>query len=95
MEKTTQGYACSRCGKTVNEKIIEIQDLKNSPTAPVYTVDNTKIDYVKVNQTCPRCGNPEAFRRFLTVSGDHAGVAREKTTERFTCTSCSFSWSKK
>lgn len=93
MEKTTGGFSCPRCGKKSRAKIIEVKDMKNSNHDPVLTVDNSQIEYVKINQTCPRCGNPEAYRRFSSISGDHAGVKQERTIEHFKCTNCQYSWS--
>lgn len=60
----------------------------------VYVVDSSKDKYVKVSQECPKCGYKEAFHWFSVVSGEHAGVRRERTIEHFKCTKCSHTWTK-
>jgi transposase-like protein len=49
---------------------------------------------VKVNETCPKCGNPEAFRNVSVVAGEHAGIRQERSVERLKCTRCQYSWNR-
>ena len=63
-------------------------------SSSIYIVNRSEDEYVKVSQVCPKCGNEEAFRWFSGVSGEHAGVRRERTIEHFKCAKCSHSWSK-
>lgn len=63
-------------------------------SSAIYVVDLSQDEHVKVTQVCPRCGHGEAFRSFSRVSGEHAGIRRERTIEHFTCMKCSHSWTK-
>jgi DNA-directed RNA polymerase subunit M len=96
MKKTKNGFWCRKCGNLIPattklpSKIVK----KIEQPSSVYVVSDSEDEYVKVSQTCPRCGNKEAFRWFSRISGEHAGIRRERTTEHFKCTKCSHSWSK-
>jgi DNA-directed RNA polymerase subunit M/transcription elongation factor TFIIS len=93
MRGTPRGFSCTRCGNTIDAEIVEIKRIEREDLAPVDVVDESKHDRAKVNETCPQCGNPEAFRSLSFVSGEHAGVRQERSMERFTCTKCGYSWS--
>ena len=94
MKQTKNGFLCRKCGNLVRvtgqTKIIQ----KTEQSSSIYVVDRSEDKYVKISQKCPRCGNEDAFRWFSRVSGEHAGVRRERTIEHFKCTKCSHSWSK-
>lgn len=94
MKQTKNGFLCRKCGNLVRAtgqtKIIQ----KTEQSSSIYVVDSSEDKYVKISQKCPRCGNEDAFRWFSRVSGEHAGVRRERTIEHFKCTKCSHSWSK-
>lgn len=62
-------------------------------SSAVFVVDKSDVDYAKVSRECPECGNDEAFHWVSTLSGEHAGIRRERTIEHFRCTRCSHSWS--
>ncbi len=58
----------------------------------IYIVDESKEDHSMVTRTCSECGNDKAFHWFSRISGEHAGIRRERTVEHFKCTKCSHSW---
>jgi DNA-directed RNA polymerase subunit M/transcription elongation factor TFIIS len=58
----------------------------------IYVSKNKETDYVRIFRECPECGNKKAFQWFSGVSGEHAGVARERAVEHFRCTRCSHTW---
>jgi len=94
MKKTKNGFHCRKCGNLVHAKI-QAKDMKTmDSSSSIHIVDRSENEYVKVSQICPKCGNNEAFRWFSGVSGEHAGIRRERTVEHFKCTKCSHSWSK-
>lgn len=96
MQRTKKGFLCPKCGYAVHANA-ETQSKnmdKRSHSNSVYVIGKSKDEYVKVSQTCPKCGNKEAFHWFTRISGEHAGIRRERTIERFKCTKCSQSWTK-
>jgi len=93
MKGTKDGYVCTKCGERMESTIVDVIKIK-PPENPAVVVDESKLDYVKVAETCPRCNNSEAFHSFGLVSGEHAGVRQERTMERFVCTKCGHSWNK-
>lgn len=94
MEKTIRGFTCPKCGNEAPYETNEFDKRNNSYVDPIYVVRATQDGRARVNQTCPRCGNNEAFRLFSTSSGEHAGIRQERTVEHFKCTKCSYSWSR-
>ena len=96
MKETKNGFVCRKCGNMIPVKTgMRTEDMKKvERSSSIYIVDSSKGEFVKVSQVCPKCGNGEAFRRFSRVSGEHAGIRRERTVEHFKCTRCSHSWSK-
>lgn len=96
MKKTMDGFECRKCGNVVHVSTgIQTENMKKiERSSSIYVVDSSEDGYVKVSQVCPKCGNEEAFRWFSGVSGEHAGIRRERTVEHFRCTKCSHSWSK-
>jgi DNA-directed RNA polymerase subunit M/transcription elongation factor TFIIS len=93
MKMTKDGYVCSRCKYQVKAEIVDVVKIK-STGKPTDILDTSKLGYLKVAETCPRCGNNEAFHSLGFVSGEHAGVRQERAMERFSCTKCGYSWSK-
>jgi len=96
MKKTRDGFECRKCGNVVHASTgIQTKNMKKiERSSSIYVVDSSEDEYVKVSQVCPKCGNEEAFRWFSGISGEHAGIRRERTVEHFRCTKCSHSWSK-
>ena len=93
MQQIKEGFECPKCKNKFTAKIVEVKEVINSQPKPVHVVDNKKNNYVKVNHTCPSCGNTEAYRHITTLSGDHAGITQERVLKRFKCTRCAYSWS--
>jgi DNA-directed RNA polymerase subunit M/transcription elongation factor TFIIS len=93
MKMTKDGYVCSKCGNQMKAEIVDIVKIK-AADKPTEILDTSKLEYMKVNEPCPLCGNNEAFHSLGFVSGEHAGVRQERAMERFTCTKCGHSWSK-
>jgi DNA-directed RNA polymerase subunit M/transcription elongation factor TFIIS len=94
MTRTRDGYTCSKCGNKAPAEIVEVTRITPRADKPTDVLDPTKLEYLKVSETCPKCGNTEAFHSLGFVSGEHAGVRQERAMERFTCTKCGHSWSK-
>jgi len=93
MKGTKDGYVCSKCGQRMESSIIDVVKIQ-PPDKPTVVLDTSKLDYAKVAETCPNCGNNEAFHSLGLVSGEHAGVRQERTMERFVCTKCGHSWNR-
>jgi len=93
MKKTKEGYQCTKCGNQIQAELVEVLKI-DAPDKPAVELETPKQEYLKVAETCPRCGNGEAFHSLGLVTGEHAGVRQERTLERFTCTKCGHSWSK-
>lgn len=96
MKKTKRGYFCRKCGNVVQASTgTQPTGVKRTnDSSVVHVVNDSRHEYVKVSQVCPKCGNNEAFRWFSRVSGEHAGIRRERTIEHFKCTRCSHLWTK-
>lgn len=96
MKKIKNGFLCRKCGNMIhaNAEMPSEKVNKTEHSSLVYVVDSSEDEYVKVSQECPKCGNREAFRWFSVVSGEHAGIRRERTIEHFKCTKCSHSWTR-
>ena len=94
MERTKEGFRCSRCGYLLEEETAPRKDSfsKRKPLDQVIILESGQDSYVKVLRECPKCGNEEAFRWFSGIDGEHAGVRRERTVEHFRCTKCHHSW---
>lgn len=96
MKKIKNGFVCRKCGNlTYANAEMHIMRARMEHSGSIWVVDATSEDeHLKVSQVCPRCGSKEAFQRFSRVSGEHAGIRRERTIEHFKCTKCLHSWSK-
>ena len=96
MKKTKNGFLCRKCGNVIcaNTRMQSRNMKKIERSSSIYIANSSEDEYVKVSQVCPKCGHDEAFRWFSGVSGEHAGIRRERTIEHFKCTKCSHSWTK-
>jgi len=93
MQVTPKGYVCSRCRNELVMEVVEIRRIEEQAATPVdFADEESEADRTKVSQECPRCGNAEAFKTASFVSGEHAGVRRERSIQRFKCTKCHYSW---
>ncbi len=96
VKKTKEGFSCPKCGNVINTNF-ERQSKNERKTDRartndlIYVVDDPQDNHVKISQLCPKCGNKEAFHWFSRISGEHAGIRRERTIEHFKCT---HTWSK-
>jgi len=93
MRTIKDGFLCPRCGNFVQARIglIEVERFAHSSDS-VYVANNSGREYTKVNRTCPRCGNTQAFHWFSNIMGEHAGVRSERTIEHLKCTECQHTW---
>jgi DNA-directed RNA polymerase subunit M/transcription elongation factor TFIIS len=94
MQKTTSGFACSRCGYTIQTDIVDIENIERREERPIEVITASEAERTKVEETCPKCLNPEAFRYVSFFSGEHAGVRQERSLERFMCSKCGHTWTK-
>jgi len=93
MRETSEGFLCPKCGKLVRSKPkLRDRKAKTMSSDAVYVIDKSNEEYVKISRRCPNCGNGEALHWTSNVSGEHAGVARERTVNHFRCVKCSHSW---
>jgi DNA-directed RNA polymerase subunit M/transcription elongation factor TFIIS len=72
---------------------IDVKGAEERKPNALYVVDTPEDAVRKVARTCPECGNDEAYQWFSSVSGEHAGVRRERTVEHHRCTKCAHLWS--
>jgi len=95
MKRTAEGFICTKCGKSVPaESEKRMAGSRKNVTDGIYVVDQSVNRRARISQVCPKCGNGEAFQWVSSISGEHAGIRRERTIEHFTCTKCSHSWNK-
>ena len=73
---------------------VEARTVEKRGSAAIFVADKSEDSRAKVSQTCPECGNDKAFHWFSRISGEHAGIRRERTIEHFKCAKCFHSWSK-
>ena len=92
LQASSEGLRCPKCGHVAEADFIEVRRNGKGAVEPVYVVDKTENDAVPVNQTCPSCGNAEAYRTVLTTQGEHAGVKQDRSVERFRCAECGHTW---
>jgi len=95
MKETAEGFRCPRCGKLIVSKPhaeLSRRTTKKENVSDLYVAEKPPSHLARVIQPCPECGNKEAFRWVSSISGEHAGVRRERTIEHFRCTKCSHNW---
>jgi len=94
MRRTTEGFFCKKCNKLIcTRPEVKPRTPKKDSSNGIYIMEELPEDYVKITRECPHCGSYEAQRWYSKISGEHAGVRRERTIEHFKCTKCSHSWS--
>jgi DNA-directed RNA polymerase subunit M/transcription elongation factor TFIIS len=91
MQATTGGFECPRCGWKKRADIIKVKTGPENEPEPVYVMSGTG-DAIKVQRTCPRCGNSEAYRTITVAIGEHAGVNTDRSVRKFRCTECGNTW---
>jgi DNA-directed RNA polymerase subunit M/transcription elongation factor TFIIS len=94
MEKVPGGFSCPKCGNQAHDEAPQVVHLDHPEASSVEVVEKAESEYAKVNETCPKCGNPEAYRSLSEVAGEHAGIRQERAVERLRCTKCQYSWSR-
>ncbi len=95
MQKTASGLVCSRCGYTIQTDIVDVENIEGREEKPVDVIGASQgAERTKVEEPCPACLNPEAFRYISFFSGEHAGVRQERSIERFMCAKCGHTWTK-
>jgi DNA-directed RNA polymerase subunit M/transcription elongation factor TFIIS len=95
MRAAKGGFACTKCGNKIPAETLEVKIMEQRDLSPIEVVNDSMVEHAKVSEICPQCGNPEALRTISFVSGEHAGVRQERSMERFTCTKCGHSWTKR
>lgn len=94
LKEGREGLWCPKCRKLVRAKLkVDVKTMEKDNVDSIYVVDESRNSVRRVSRTCPRCKNEEAYQWFSSISGEHAGVRRERTVEHFRCTSCAHSWS--
>jgi DNA-directed RNA polymerase subunit M/transcription elongation factor TFIIS len=96
MTKTEKGYFCPKCGNVIHAKgTAQLKSLKmGNQRDRIYVFAGQTDDREIVTRECPECGNDEALHWYSGISGEHAGIGRERTVEHFRCTKCAHSWTK-
>lgn len=93
MIRTQDGFLCLKCGNVAHVKpAVQLKNARRTNQSDYVYVFDDQGGYPKIARECPKCGNKEAVHWFSGISGEHAGVARERTVEHFRCTKCSYSW---
>lgn len=93
--KQVRGYLlCPRCWNVLRSNTgTQLEPTKKIDHPNAISVDNPPPEGLRtVSQLCPNCGNTAAFHWLSRISGEHAGVRRERTITRFRCTKCSHVW---
>jgi DNA-directed RNA polymerase subunit M/transcription elongation factor TFIIS len=95
LRRTPEGLWCQKCRMLFpldsNE---ELRNVDKEASDIVYVVERSTDKGSRVAWSCPKCGNEEADHWFSPISGEHAGIRRERTIEHYKCTKCSYSTSK-
>ncbi len=95
MKETSKGLLCPKCGSIVSSKLeAKAKEIRERNFDAVYVVSNANNNYAAISKVCPKCGNNKVVHWYSNVSGEHAGVRRERIVEHFRCTKCSHSWRK-
>jgi len=94
LKEKKEGLWCPKCKKVVHSRLVlKPRSFEKKESTAVHVLDKSRFDHVKVSRACPKCGNGEAYRWFSSISGEHAGIRRERTVEHYKCTKCSYLWS--
>ncbi|MCK4634216.1 hypothetical protein KAT42_05220, partial [Candidatus Bathyarchaeota archaeon] len=95
LRETAEGLWCQKCRKIIlSKRNAETRTGKKRDSSAVIVIERPKDHYSTISLKCPKCKNEEAYHWFSNVSGEHAGIRRERTIEHFKCTKCSYSWSR-
>lgn len=95
LKETKKGYWCPRCRELVHSKPrAKLKTIKKEHLNAIYVIDKNWRKHARSSERCPACGNERAFYWISSVSGEHAGVRRERTVEHFRCAKCSHSWTR-
>ena len=94
MQKAPGGFSCPKCGNQALDQEVQVRHLEPRESSSVEVVDRSDTEYVTVRETCPQCGNPEAYRSVSAIAGEHAGIRQERSIERLKCTKCQYSWTR-
>jgi DNA-directed RNA polymerase subunit M len=94
MRTIGDGFVCPKCGNAVHAKsaVQSKKEKRENHSNHVYVSESQEDIHAKILRKCPKCGNREAFHWFSGISGEHAGIVRERAVEHFRCTRCSHSW---
>jgi len=94
MLKVERGFQCPKCGKVIHAKatVQTKKEKMKDQTDYIFVSADQEENYTKILRECPECGNKKVIHWFSGVSGEHAGIMRERTVEHFKCTRCSYSW---
>lgn len=84
---------CPKCKKVSHTKpAAQATNQKKGQPDYLYISEKKGEGSVKVQRECPQCRNTEAFHWVSGISGEHAGIGRERTVDHYRCTKCSFTW---
>jgi len=94
LRERREGIWCPKCKKLTQSKSrTRVRMAKRSRANAIHVLDSPKSSVRRVPRTCPKCKNEGVYQWFSSVSGEHAGVRRERTVEHYRCTNCAHSWS--
>lgn len=94
LRRKGEGMWCSKCRKLTHPGAgTDVRTAEGDRADSVYVLDQQESGVREVTRTCPECRNDKAYQWFSSVSGEHAGVGRERTVEHYRCTRCAHSWS--
>lgn len=91
MQMGLKGYECPRCGWEKRAAVIEMKSGPENEAEPVYVMSGTDSAIV-VQRVCPGCGNMEAYKTITVALGEHAGVATDRSVEKYRCAKCGHTW---
>jgi len=81
-------WRCSACGKTVPlGRGVEVRHTAAQDRGSVAVVETKQVTLPKAAETCPKCGNGEAYWVLRQTRGSD-----EPETRIFECTKCGHKW---
>ena len=92
-ENEKKTLRCGKCGyeKILNDKsVYKHQKLKRKESKREVIIIEPEKEFIplpKTDETCPRCGNKEAYWKLLQTRS-----ADEPSTRFYRCTKCSKNW---